>query len=60
MAKLGDMLGDYHLYFLDSVVRTRDSAKNTYVCDKCYKVHVYSVKLYFGEKVFVVLNMTYL
>ena len=28
-----------------------------YVYDKCYKVHVYVVSLYFGEKIFVVLTI---
>ena len=60
MAKHNDWPGGDHLQFLDNVVRTRESAKNTYAYDKCYKVHVYAVKLYFGEKIFVVLNMTYL
>ena len=34
--------------------------KNNYVCNKCYKVHVYAVKLYFGEKIFIVLTTKYL
>ena len=38
----------------------RESAKSTYVYDKCYKVHVYVVKLYFGEKIFIVLTTKYL
>ena len=60
MAELDDLLRDYHLQYLDSVVRTRESAKNNYVCEKCYKVHVYVVCLYFGEKILVVLTMMYL
>ena len=46
--------------FLDSALRTRGSAKNTYIHDKCYKVHVHAVRLYFVEKIFIVLTMTYL
>ena len=38
----------------------RESVKNTYVYDKCYKVHVYAVRLYFGEKIFVVMTIRYL
>ena len=38
----------------------RESVKNTYVYDKCYKVHVYAVYLYFGEKIFIVLTIMYL
>ena len=60
MAKLGDLLGDYRLQFLYSVVRTRESAKNTYIHDKCYKVHVHAVRLYFGNKIFVVVTIRYL
>ena len=36
----------------------RESTKNTYVYDKCYKVHVYAVSLYFSEKIFIVLTIT--
>ena len=46
--------------FLDSALRMRGSAKNTYIHDKCYKVHVYAVRLYFGEKIFVVMTIKYL
>ena len=50
MAEHNDLLGGYHLLFLNSVVRTREGIKNTYVDDKYYKVHVYAVRLYFDEK----------
>ena len=38
----------------------RESVKNTYIHDKCYKVHVYAVRLYFSEKIFVVMTIKYL
>ena len=60
MAERNDLLGGYHLHFLDSAVRTRESIKNTYIHDKCYKAHVYAVRLYFGEKIFIVTTTKYL
>ena len=60
MAEHNDLLGGYHLQFLDSVVRTRESLKNTYIHDKCYKVHVYAVRLYFGKKMVLVMTIRYL
>ena len=60
MVEHNDLLGEYHLYILDSAVRTRESVKNTYIHDKCYKVHVYAVRLYFGEKIFIVTTIRYL
>ena len=50
MAKHNDLRGGDHLQFLDSVARTREGVKNTYVYDKYYKVHVDAVRLYFGEE----------
>jgi len=56
MSKHNDLLGRYHLYFLDNVVRTRESTKNTYVYDKIYEVHVYPICWYLGEKIFVLFD----
>ena len=58
VAKLNNLLIDYHLQNLDNVVRTHESARNNYLSNKCYKVHVYAVCLYFREKIFVVLILT--
>ena len=60
MAERNDLLGGYHLYLLHSAVRMRKSVKNTYIHDKCYKVHVYAVRLYFGEKISIVTTIRYL
>ena len=60
VAKHNDLLGRYHLSLMVNIVRMRESMENTYIDDNCYKVHVYAVRLYFGEKIFVVMNIRYL